>query len=259
MKKLTLLACLCAAVSFPAFPEARPLDTLFPALNAQIKECLAVRGIYFNVENDAAARIQPNPNANIPPLATNEARFKYIIETLILIPGAGTINLTDIYNVIKDLQTLEGRVYYSVTRKKHTVLFQEATRIINEKNHRPFPDNVPVAVIPDAEVRYIRLKDANFGNCYYRADVQKAGKGIHFKLTNFKNISFLFISIFKENDLLLDYYIEPVAEGIAIYGIIGARTSDFIENYVDVPSAIIKRIDVINSWIIDGLREYHGR
>ena len=105
----------------------------------------------------------------------------------------------------------------------------------------------------------MRLKDSNFGSCYYRADIQKSGMGIHFKLTNFKTINFLFISVIKENDLLLDYYIEPVVGGIAIYGIIGVRAPNFIDKHVNVPSSIMKRINVINNWIIDGLRGYHGR
>ncbi|MDR2511251.1 MAG: hypothetical protein LBC89_02085, partial [Bacteroidales bacterium] len=134
MKKYILIACLFSVVSFPVFSEVRTLEALFPALDVKIKDRLAATGIYFNSVKNVSARIKLNPNANIPQLAANDDRFKYVIETLILISGTGSVSLTDIYNATKDLQTLEGRVYYSETRKKNMVLFQDATRIISEKN-----------------------------------------------------------------------------------------------------------------------------
>ena len=152
------------------------------------------------------------------------------------------------------MELLEGRKYYSQTRKKYIPLFQEASRIVSESNQRKVADNIPAEKMPAEEVRYMRFKDSNFGNCYYRADVSESGYGIRFSLSNFRTVHFLFVPVIKENDLYIDYYIEPVADGVVLYGLIGVRAGALADSYVDIPYAIIKRIEVINEWIIDGLR-----
>jgi hypothetical protein len=234
--------------------QMRTIDTIFPSLDADIKKKLAAERIYVNSEALAGFRVIPSLSAELPSLMPQKGTYKYLIETLIYIPEAKNKNITHIYNALKDLDTLQGRTYYSTTRKKNTMLFLEAVRIVSDTNFRIMPDNIPTVFMPDSEVRFMRLKDVNFGNCYYRADVKKNGNGIQFSLTNFKTINFIFVPVIKNNDLFINYYIEPLPEGVMFYGLIAVKAASYIDDIVDVPQAIIKRIGVINEWIIDGLR-----
>ncbi|MDR2521819.1 MAG: hypothetical protein LBC72_04605 [Spirochaetaceae bacterium] len=252
---LAVFVCAAAAAAPPPDSAAlRPFTALFPELPPKIKARIEKASIYVNTNGARALTVFPSAAAGIPNLMPSGGRYKYIIETLIFISDIKNTSKTDIYNALKNLDMLEGRTYYSTTRKRSIPLFQEASRIVSEKNYRKMPDTIPAEKMPREEIRYMRLKDSNFGNCYYRADVSEAGHGIRFSLTNFKTVHFLFVPVIKENDLYIDYYIEPAADGVILYGLIGVRASPLAENYVDIPSAIVKRIEVINGWITDGLR-----
>jgi hypothetical protein len=101
---------------------------------------------------------------------------------------------------------------------------------------------------------YIRLKDANFGNSYYRADISVDQYGLAYSLTNFRNLSYLFIPAIRENKFIAHIYIEPLDEGVLIYSVSGADVSDFVASKIDIPSAIRKRLEVLIGWIGDGIQ-----
>jgi hypothetical protein len=99
------------------------------------------------------------------------------------------------------------------------------------------------------------VDDANFGNCYYRAEIKSSGPGIWYSLSNFKSINYLLIPVIKPENLLIQLYLEPLDDGIVIYGLTGVNVAGFAENRVDVPSTIAKRLDVIYGWIGDNIKK----
>lgn len=230
------------------------MEAVFPRLPQEVISQIEKDKIYLNMNAKSGFKARSADGAGLPSLFPAGGSFKYIIETLIYIPEAKNKTVTDIYNALKDLDSLRGRTYYSESRKKNIALFSDAFRIVSDKNFRKLPDNMPVTKMPDNEIRYMRLTDNNFGNCYYRAYVQKYGYGIQFSLTNFKTIDFIFIPVIKNDGLSINYYIEPLQDGVVFYGFIGVHAASYIDNVVDVPSAILKRVGVINQWIIDGLK-----
>jgi hypothetical protein len=48
-------------------------------------------------------------------------------------------------------------------------------------------------------------------------------------------------------------YLEPIGEGVVLYGLTGVDTADFAAKTVDVASSIGKRLDLIYKWIADNL------
>jgi len=104
----------------------------------------------------------------------------------------------------------------------------------------------------------MRLKDANFGNSYYRGDIALFRNGLRYSLTNNKNISYFFITVIKEEKFTVQLYFEVIAEGILIYSLAGTDVSDFISSRIDMPSAINKRLAVIISWAAEGITGKSG-
>jgi hypothetical protein len=160
--------------------------------------------------------------------------------------------LPDVYNAISRVRDLKGRTYHSATRGEDVPLFEDATRLESARRLSPIPDPPPSRSVPAGETVYLRLKDINFGNSYYRADIAVQGGGILYTLTNFKNLSYI-IPVIREEKFVARMYIEPLAEGILIYSIAGADVSDFISSRIHMPSAIQKRVAVIIDWIVDGI------
>jgi hypothetical protein len=180
----------------------------------------------------------------------------FLVESIKVIPDAGGVySLLDVYNAVGNIRGLKGRLYHSHTRNEDIPLFEEVTRIESPKKNTPVADPPPAARIPHSETIYMKLKDANFGNSYYRGDIMLFQRGLRYSLTNNKNITYFFITVIKEERFSVQLYFEVISEGILIYSIAGADVSDFVSSRIDMPSAISKRLSVIISWAAEGITE----
>jgi len=178
----------------------------------------------------------------------------YLVESISVIRiSSGPVSLLDIYNGLVNIRGLKGRLYNSSSRNRPVPLFEDATRITSERNTNAIPDPPRAAVLPNAETVYIRLKDANFGNTFYRGDMALIQNGMRYTLTNFRSLNYLFVPVVSEGKFIAQLYIEPIQEGILIYSIAGMEISDFFASQIHVESAISKRLAVITAWAADGI------
>jgi hypothetical protein len=239
--------------------EDRTIEELFPDTSEAILQ-KARNGAYSHSiraasSGEAAAAITIKPVGGI---SIDWNRFKgapvNIIENLLLLKSDNPVTKLDIYNALCKISTLQGKEYFSSTRGRRTALFEDASRVIGENNLKKQNDPPPAASLPSDETIFIMVKDANFGNCYYRAEIKTHGSGIRYSLTNFKSINYLFIPVIKTGNLIIQLYIEPLNEGVLIYGLSCVAAANFADKQVDIPSAIQKRLDVIYKWISDNIK-----
>jgi hypothetical protein len=180
----------------------------------------------------------------------------YLVESVSVIPGnQEDVTLLDIYNSIRNIRGLKGKLYRSTTRKQYVPLFEDATLIMSERQTTPIPDPPPSQAVPLEETVFLKLKDVNFGNSYYRGEVKLIQNGLCYTLVNFKNLSYLFVPVIKEGNFAALLYFEPVKEGVLIYGFAGIHISEFFASKIDVNSAMSKRLAVITSWAVDGFQK----
>jgi hypothetical protein len=250
------------AAALPVFAETPSFDSLFPGYDDAAKEAVFTQtGILEETKKDGETA--PLPRLLPPFLAQSgiadsvlQQDPAFLVESLVVIPmDHYSAGLTGIYNALSGIGDLKGRLYRSFTRNREVPLFEDATRIAGEKKLSPLPDPPPGRPVPREETIFVRLKDVNFGNTYYRADITAGPRGLFFGLSNFRNITYLIIPVIRENKFTARLYIEPISEGILIYAIAGADISDFVASKIDMPSAIQKRLGVIIEWIIDGIQD----
>jgi hypothetical protein len=178
----------------------------------------------------------------------------YIVESILVIPGApGSVTLLDVYNALGNIRDLSGRLYNSETRNQAIPLFEDATRIRSERQTTAIPDPPPARTLPRTETVFIRLKDSNFGNSYYRGEMSLNQNGLCYSLTNFRNLTYFLIPVIREGRFTAQLYFEPINEGVLIYSIAGADVSDFVASRIHMPSAIAKRLEVITTWAAEGI------
>jgi hypothetical protein len=234
--------------------QKRSLSEIFPGISGEQRDLVYTgAGLVTASERSAGYNILPLSGIGDDVVsAITTLNPAIIVETLMVIPDSSTLQLTDVYNAIGKIRSLKGRLYYSETRKANIPLFEEASRLDLRRN-TVLPDPPPASVVPQSETVYLRLKDANFGNCYYRGELSLSGKGLVYRLTNYKNINYLFFTAIKAEKFTAQFYFEPVDEGILIYGMSGVDVSSFIASKIDIASTIGKRIAVLVSWVRDGL------
>jgi hypothetical protein len=250
-----LFLLLCALPVSGQNRQIHSFDDLYPFINeSQKKEVYSPTGLFISSQKSVVLQFIPSLNFIndiTDPLFKRNPSF--LIESLKVIPTEKPVELLVIYNAMRNIRSLKGRTYHSFTRNETVPLFEDATRVESRKKNNPITDPPAALSMPDSETIYIRLKDINFGNTFYSADINRKGQGMLYSLSNFKNLSYLFFTVVKEDHFLIQFYIEPLTDGILIYSIAGADVSDFVASKVDMPSAVKKRVDVILDWIIDEL------
>ena len=259
MLKSRICALAILTLSAPLFAELRSFETVFPGLPAEIRTAVFSEGGYIKsseiadfslIGGDDGARLDPRIRS-----AVLDTRPPFVVEALRVIPlTPNTAGLLEVYNALGKIRALKGRPYFSETRQKQIPLFEDAARLESAKKNTPVPDPAPAAAVPLTETVYIRLKDANFGNCYYAISFTTNRQGILYRIQNFRALSFGPIPVMKARAFTALFYLEPVEEGLALYCLVGAEVSDFIGRHVDMPSSLDKRLNVLIEWLLDGLR-----
>jgi hypothetical protein len=241
----------------PAFLEARSFDDIFPSLGEDVKaQVFSERGIIRSLEANETLTFLPAPSSGIDLLSRIMAQKPgYLVEAVLVIPyGSRTLRVLDAYNALGKVRDLKGRLYHSFTKDAYIPLFEDATRLESDKKNTAIPDPAPSVFLPASETVYIRLKDVNFGNSYYRADIRTGYYGITYNLTNYKTISYVIFTVMPKGKFQASLYLEPLEEGMLVYSIAGTDVSDFIANNIDIPSAISKRLAVFIDWVSDGIK-----
>ena len=255
MKKSVVMVMMLAAGT-GLFGQNRSFDALFPRLDREKRgHVFSPEGLIISAKTKTF-QLLPSSDVGIDLAgAVSRRNPAYLVEALMVIPTDGRdLGFLEIYNALRVIRGLKGRLYHSARRNDEVPLFEDATRVQSEGKTTPIPDPPPSATAPARETVYIRLKDVNFGNSYYRAEVSATGKGLLYSLSNFKTLSYLFIPVIKEGKFIAQLYFEPLAEGVLVYGIAGADVSDFIASQIHIPSAIQKRLEVIIQWVVEGIR-----
>ena len=241
--------------AYSLFSQARPLMELFPASTAEqrIAAFNQNRYLYYGRRMDSLTlppSTMENTKITKSALGPNPGFF---VEALRIVPQRN-VTLVRIYNSLRNIQGLKGRVYFSASSKKNVPLFTDAIRIEGPEKLKSFlPDPLPAASVPYRETFYARLTDVRFGNCYYEISLAGNQRGILYKITNFRNVNFGPFPVMKARTFTALIYIEPVEEGLALYCLTGAEVSDFIAKYVDIGSALNKRLDVFIAWMLEGI------
>jgi hypothetical protein len=258
IRKMTIaLIYLSCVISI--YAQIRTLNDIFPNISQDIRnDALGAEGYVSSSQRAGGFQIIGNSrNCGLDPrivnivLATNPG---YLVESIIIIPGSpGFASLLDVYNALGNIRGLSGRLYNSYTRNQEVPLFEEATRVLSERRTTAIPDPPPARILPRSETVYIRLKDANFGNTYYRGEMSLIQNGLRYTLTNFKSLTYFFVPVIREGRFIAQLYFELIQEGILIYSIAGADIPEIFASRISMDSAISKRLAVITAWAAEGI------
>jgi len=244
-------------------PAQRSFNEIFPKIPSSVREAaFSSGGFYRSSKKAPLSALAGSGQSAIDPQII-EAVFskqpRFLVESILVIPGrADEYSLLDVYNALGKIRGLKGRLYHSATRNEDIPLFEDVTRIASAQKNVPVADPPSVSKIPSSETIYVRLKDVNFGNTFYRGDMALVRYGLRYSLSNNRNVTYFFVPVIKEEKFIAQLYFEPIAEGILIYALAGVDVSDFVSSKLDMSSAISKRLAVIIGWVAEGIIAHSG-
>ena len=242
---------------FPICAEPlRSLDEIFPHLTQnQKRQVLSGEGLKRSFVKNNTPFLTPSADLGINLSSiVMEKQPSHIIETLVVVPYNGKeLNRLDVYNAVGRIKKLKDYLYFSAAQNKNILIFKETTRLESGTKRTPISDPPRSYILPSSETVYLRFDDASYGTLYLRGDVSASPHGITYNMTNFAAVRFLIFTIMKAEKFSAIVYIEPVREGILVYGISGIDIPGFISGRYDVSSDIEKRLTVLVNWLSDGL------
>ncbi|MCL2066594.1 MAG: hypothetical protein FWG99_03915 [Treponema sp.] len=242
-----------------SFGEFRSFNDIFPDLSPEIQVSAFTNSGYIKSFEKSKGFVLTGSqrNAGINSRIINAVlggNPGYLVESILVISSEpDEKRLIDVYNALGNIRALKGRLYLSHTRNQETPLFEDATRLVSDRNNTAVNDPPPAISIPSSETIFIRLKDVNFGNSYYRADMSLAQNSLLYRLSNYRNLTYFLFPVIREEKFVAQLYFELIQEGILVYSLAGADVSDFAASRVDMGSAISKRLAVIISWVVEGI------
>jgi len=244
------------SVSVLAASPLRSFDDLFPYIDAGRKQDV-FRGT--GLRNTFLARetpmFTPALNSGIDLINTiMEKSPSTLIEALFVLPYSGrSFTLLDTYNAVGRVETLSSHIIYSPSRDRDVAFFLESSRFERGDRNRSIPDPPPAATIPSSETIYFRIKDIVFGNTYFRGDFSVGDYGITYILTNHATVWFLVFPVMRAEKFAMRLYMEPIAEGLLIYGIAGIDVPEFLVTRINLSASIDVRVRIVISWLRDNL------
>jgi len=241
---------------FCLFSQPRSFAEVFPTCTAEQRNTgFSTAGyLYYGNRSDNLTLIPKIGETLVISKSSLGKNPGFFVEALRIIPRKN-IGLVSIFNALERIRDLKGRTYYSATSKKNLPLFTDSVRIEGPGKLNAFlPDPPPAGSVPSIKNMYVRLTDIRFGNCYFEITLQSDQRGILYKINNFKALTYGPFPVVKERVMTVLLYIEPIEEGLALYCLAGAEVSDFIARYVDIPSALNKRMEIFTGWLLDGIR-----
>ena len=244
------------AEASPASP-LRSFSELFPGISEEQKSAIfSEEGLIRVMERGERLELVPASSSGIDLHSQIVQReHNFLTEIVLVVPHPGEkLDKLDAYNALIPIRGLSGLLFHSHSRQEMVPLFEDATRIESERRTTPIPDPPPATQLPSQETIFVRLRDVNFGNTFYRGEFARSRYGIIYRLTNFRTIRFLLFPVLREENLSATLYMEPINEGMLIYIVAGADVSNFVANRIHIPSAIAKRGEVFLTWVRDALR-----
>jgi hypothetical protein len=246
----------CLICRIPAGP-LRSLDELFPGLGDDQKmKAFSEEGFNRPFKKDEARSIVPNPDSGIDLFSVvMEKEPSHFIEALMVVPYNGrSLDIPEAYNALGRIGDIKNHSYFNRSRNTRIQVFEESTRIESAEKTRPIPDPPPTRIFPASEEIFLLLKDRNFGNIYVRGDLTLDRYGLTFILVNYKTIRYFLFPVMRAEKLCAVLYIEPLEEGLLVYGMAAVDIPDFIASRINISSSVERRLSIFISWFREGLK-----
>ena len=251
-----LLLFTCAFLSPLCAQSHRSFDAIFPGLSiGEKRSVFGIEGVKRSFGKNDSPRLIPSPDSGIDLFnVIMEKNPSHLIEALLVIPYSNRkLDTLDAYNAVGRIKNVKDHLYFSRSQNRDIVIFRETTRLESAQNRNPVPDPPPAFALPSSEIMYLRFEDASYGTLYLRGDLSTSPYGITYYLTNFEAVRFLIFTVMKAEKFSAVAYIEPVEEGMLVYGMAGIDMPGFISSLINIPSEIERRLTVLIHWLTDGL------
>lgn len=161
--------------------------------------------------------------------------------------------LLNYYNTLANLSSLQGINYWSNSRQKYRLLFEESWFIDSLDNQKRVEDP-QFMTLNDGNSYFIHQKDKTFGNSESSVTYKAAKDAIHMTIINETPLKISVIKAVDKNNLTIDMLVVPTDRGVLCYGLISAKTIKFKLLEERASKSFYYRIVAINNWFTESIK-----
>ncbi|HON88652.1 MAG TPA: hypothetical protein PLV62_09090 [Spirochaetota bacterium] len=176
----------------------------------------------------------------------------FVIEALMFYPGK--IAMNKLFTILHAAGSMQGITYYSNSKKKVRVLYEESWIINNLQDKKKLSD--PIFTTVPAQTSFMMWqKDATLGGIAYTVTLQSGTNWITSTAHNVSTVVYGIVPIIQPEHLMLRYLAIQTDEGILFYAVMSVRPLVFPginDRYI---SSLQNRITAVYSWLETKLYE----
>jgi hypothetical protein len=168
------------------------------------------------------------------------------VEILIVSAGADDAMLST-YNILRSVSTLKGIEYYSATRKRMRIFYEDAYVIASPDDRKRHADPL-VIEIPKTERILSFMKDSSFGEYVCSIDYTHTDDAISMEMRNLTRIWYLFIPIIDPENMLTCMIVIPAGDRTLFYGISLIKGDDVFGIAKSRSDSLYNRLKALYDW-----------
>jgi len=161
-----------------------------------------------------------------------------------------------LYNILRSISTLQGLTYYSASRSKDRLLFEESWVIANSDEPKTALGDPIVEDIVPLDTILIHQKDKSFGSNQSKVTYRSAGSDMSIAIENLTPMRYKgLIRVVNPGKMQIRIIVIPIREGLLIYGAMAARTLNVKSFLKRAQASFTNRIIAVTGWYLDRIAE----
>jgi hypothetical protein len=160
----------------------------------------------------------------------------------------GALDWLHVYNTLHATSTMQGVTYYSVSRGKKEILFEQSYAISSPTTRERVPDQSS-PTLPASSLFYTFQEDHSFGKNVYQETFTFPGDHISVKIENLTTISLLFIPILGPRSFVVRIVLVPAGRDLLFYGAAALRSSMPMGDRRSREESLVNRLVAMTDWL----------
>lgn len=152
-----------------------------------------------------------------------------------------------LYNIFRAVSTMEGIRYYSASRERMRIFYEESYAIAGPDEREPLPDPL-VSEVPREDHIYVFQRDSSFGKNVYRVEYLRREEAYLMSMTNLTRMYYGILPIVAPRNLEIHITVVETADGYLFYGACGVDVISLFGLEDRAKDSFYNRVEAIYRW-----------
>ncbi len=235
----------------PARPPARELVSHFP--RERYRELVEEGSLkHFFTDSVNLALAPQLPGLENTRTALEEMEPKIGVEALFLLRDrlAGDSEAERdlaLYNIFRSVSTMEGIEYYSASRERMRIFYEESYAVADPDSREPRPDPT-VSEIPRRDRIHVYQRDSSFGRNVYTVEYVRRENVYLMSMTNLTRMYYGIFPVVAPENLEIHLTVVETEEGYLFYGACGVNVISLFGLEDRAKDSFYNRIEALYRW-----------